>query len=253
MFQFLFFIFGTTVGSFLSVVIIRIHDKIPGILLGRSHCPNCKHKLNVKDLIPVFSYLFFRGKCTYCSQKISFFYPLLEICTGITFVFAFYLGNEIPLNTAYFCIIFSILIASAFFDLKYKLLPDLFSILGILTGILGIYLGFGPTLWSAFLGSLIFFVFFGLQILIGFLLKKEILGIGDLILGIFLGLILGWQLTLVALFIAYLSGSIIGIIYLKFKEESLIPFAPFLVLGTFITYLWGDKIITMYLNYLQSL
>lgn len=128
------FIFWTLFWSFSSVIIERIKNKKAGIISGRSECPNCKHKLWVLDLIPIFSFLSTKGKCRYCQKKISFLYPLLEICSGILFVLVGYFlidfsllisGNLVEIYKLWFFLLFSFLtIVYVFYDILYLEIPE---------------------------------------------------------------------------------------------------------------------------------
>lgn len=137
------FIFWTLFWSFTSVIIDRIKNKKSGIISGRSECPKCKHKLWALDLIPIFSFLSTKGSCRYCKEKISFIYPILEISTGLLFMFIGYFlidislllnGNIVELYKLWFFLLFSFLtIVYVFYDILYLEIPD--SILFILISI----------------------------------------------------------------------------------------------------------------------
>lgn len=137
------FIFWTLFWSFTSVIIDRIKNKKSGIISGRSECPKCKHKLWARDLIPIFSFLSTKGKCRYCKEKISFIYPILEISTGLLFMFIGYFlidislllnGNIVELYKLWFFLLFSFLtIVYVFYDILYLEIPD--SILFLLISI----------------------------------------------------------------------------------------------------------------------
>lgn len=259
------FILGAAIGSFLSVVIHRLPKKKKGILKGRSHCPNCKKQLKVRDLIPVLSYLLLFGRCRYCSKKISIIYPLLEISTALLFFFAFHHAQilsfssitslpEIDLVKLPFLILlfiyFSILIFTFFYDLIYLEVADHVLIPGILLALTATILPQTPEVISALFGALIGFAFFSLQILIS---RGKWIGGGDLRIVIFMGLILGWKLLILALILSYFVGAIISSIIILSKKGSLksrIPFAPFLVIGTLTAFFYGQPILNWYLNFL---
>lgn len=237
------FLIGLLVGSFLSMLIPRLHFDEGGILFGRSHCAKCKHKLGATNLIPVISFLIQRGKCSFCKAKISAIYPVIEITTALTFLILSRQENLI-INA----ILFSILIFIFFYDFLYQEIHDTVMIPGILLAfIFSIYLGSTET---AALGALIGFVFFGIQWLIS---KGKWLGSGDIRIGVFIGLMLGWQLTLVAIMTAYCIGSAYGVYLLSTKqatEKSSIPLGPFLSIGTAIAFFYGDRMIDWYLNFM---
>lgn len=152
------FIFGTLFGSFSSVIIDRIKNKKSGIINGRSECPKCKHLLGPFDLIPIFSYLFSKGKCKYCGKKISPIYPILEISSGILFTLVWYFLIDIwallswdfwEIAKIIFLGVFSFLtIVYIFYDILYLEIPDriLFLLISITTGVLT-WQSFFPDYW----------------------------------------------------------------------------------------------------------
>jgi len=120
------FLFGLILGSFLNCVIYRLapHQNFGGGLGGRSFCPHCKHTLSWQDLIPVFSFIFLKGKCRYCKKPISWQYPLIELVTGILFILVLYhTAYNIP-YTIYELIIACFLIIIFVYDLKHYIIPD---------------------------------------------------------------------------------------------------------------------------------
>lgn len=257
------FIIGTFFGSFLSVIIYRIHKEKKGIIKGRSECPYCHKKLAVQDLIPIFSYLIGAGKCRFCKKKISIHYLLIELLCGAVFA-AFYIlypffiyefGNlacnfnaVLFLNYIFYIIVSLFLILIFFYDLKYLQIPEIFSLPAIaLVFVVGIFLS-EPGLYSMVIGGAIGGLFFGFQFWIS---KEKWLGFGDVQIGILMGLLLGWQMLLLGLFITYIIGSIISLILMSFKKvglKSQMPFAPFMIIGIFITIFFGEYLLDLYLN-----
>jgi len=262
------FILGTAIGSFLSVVVYRVKTKKKGILLSHSICPSCKKKLKWRHLIPIFSFLFLRGKCAYCGKKVSSHYLVLELLTGLLFLASFLTWNFVEavpstidpsfLNLTinwqifeifiFYIITFTFLTAIFFYDLLYKEIPDRFSIPAIAIAIAGgLLLSLTPPL-SMLIGGIGIFAFFALQFVIS---KGKWIGGGDLRLGALMGILLGWKLGLIALIAAYLFGSVVSIILLlkkKATRKSTIPFGPFLVIGIIIAIFYGNQILEWYLN-----
>jgi len=257
----LLFFAGTCTGSFLSVLIHRIHEQEPGILFGRSKCPKCTYKLRPLDLIPLFSYLLTRGKCRNCKKSISLTYPALELMTGTTFLtlylFTPYLFaiEGITYTTAYlhniifYYLAFTGLIFTFFYDLKYMIISDRILLPLI---VIGMILPFTPhyflTPAEVLAGLLVPVLFFALQILIS---KGKWIGGGDLRIGALMGVLLGWQAVILALFLGYLVGAVtsIGLLTLpNFSRKSMVPFGPFLVVGTYIAFFYGSQIIEWYLQ-----
>jgi len=258
MFYLFIFIFGTIIGSFLNVVILRLHNG-GNLVKSRSQCPHCRHILMPIDLIPLISFIIQSGKCRYCQTKISWQYPLVELITGLLFVFVTYniigtLGFD---NLFYSQVIFlvwlrnlifvSFLVVIFVYDLRWYLILDkiTFSAMAVAV-ILNLILGF--TLINLFVGALIGFGFFALQF---FISQGKWIGGGDLRMGALMGLMLGVKALVVALFFSYIIGSIISIFFViwgKKKMKSQIPFGTFLAVGTIAALLWGETIAGWYLN-----
>jgi len=276
------FLLGVCIGSFLNCAVYRLEQE-NSFLKGRSYCPNCRHNLNWLDLVPVFSFLFLRGKCRYCKEKISRQYPVVEISTGIIFLLIFnFLNNTanlagakfvVYLNLAFLFYVASVLVIIFIYDFKHYLIPDkvLFPAI-IITFIYRLFdsgnlirlfhssekaalfeiwdLGFGifAPLLNYFYAVAIGFGFFLFIFLIS---KGRWMGFGDVKLAILMGLVLGFPSILVALFLAFFFGAIIGVGLMAFNKKDLkseIPFGPFLIFGTFAAMLWGGQLIQWYLN-----
>ncbi|MEA2112538.1 MAG: prepilin peptidase, partial [Patescibacteria group bacterium] len=257
------FIFGTIIGSFLNVVILR-YGKIS--LNGRSICPSCKETLRWFELVPVLSFIFLRGKCQRCHKKISWQYPLVEIVTGTLFLsifnFQFLIFKQFPifnfqlLNLILLWLIFSLLIIIFVYDLYHKIIPDclvfLFSGLALLNFLILDFQGFGfyltNNLWA---GPILAFPFAFLWFISG----GRWMGLGDaklaLGIGFFLGLVEGssalilgvWIGAVVGLFLIALSKVMKGRqLFFKGKNftiKSELPFAPFLIIGTLLVFFFG--------------
>lgn len=247
------FILGTIFGSFLSVINYRIRHKKKGILFGRSQCNHCHKNLKFYQLIPIFSYIIGGGKCMSCKKKIHISYPLLELACGLLlaglyFYIPFNNFDFSLLNYSYLAFVGLCLIGIFFYDIRYFEIPEIYTFSAIaITFLWGI---FSPTitLYEMAIGGGLAAVFFGFQVIAS---KEKWLGAGDTQVGILMGLLLGWKLFLVSLVVTYLFGLIITIILLatkKVKRNSKIPFAPFLVTGTFITIFFGNYILELYLN-----
>ena len=250
------------IGSFLNVVIARLKTK-ESILGKRSHCPFCKKKLNWYELIPVISFLLQKAKCLKCKRKISWQYPLVELATGLIFILIFNFsaiggpasGWQSFISTVFLLLISCFLIVIFVYDLKYYLVPDEIIypaiVLTFLYQLFGIwYFGdwnlFG--FWNLMLGALVGGAFFLIIVLIS---KGKWMGMGDVKIGVLMGLLLGLSHLFTALFLAFLSGAIISGVLLILKKKGLkseIPFGPFLTGATFITLLWGDILVRWYLG-----
>lgn len=256
MFEVLFiFILGLIIGSFLNCAAYRMH-KGESFVLGRSYCPNCKHELQSKDLIPLLSFLFLKGKCRYCKKSISIQYPLVEILTAIFFSFIF-IQIGLTWQLLFWLILASLIIVIFIYDIKYYIIPDgaIFSAIALtfLMLLVSYFLGsfslesLLTSLASALGLSLFFFA-------IWFFSKGMAMGFGDVKLAFFIGLILGWPNVIVGTFLGFLFGAIIGIVMILIKGKSLkseLPFAPFLILGMLTTFFWGNIIINWYISLLK--
>lgn len=248
---FIFFVFGLVIGSFLNVVIFRYNTHRS--FGGRSGCLTCQKKLSWDELIPVFSFLFLKGRCKGCQTRISIQYPIVEIITGIIFAGLFLkFQNVFFLDTlgftvayAYYAIIFSLFLVIAVYDLKHKIVPDsLALVLGILS-FLGIFFfsNFNfyphwPNLWEIFSGPLIASPF----ALLWLVSRGAWMGLGDAKLAISLGWVLGLGVALSSLVVAFWAGAILGIILIALSKnhglKSEIPFAPFLMFGAVLAFLF---------------
>ena len=256
------FLLGLAAGSFLNAVIYRL-EKGESALRGRSYCPHCKHELAWRDLIPVLSFLILRGRCRSCGEKISWQYPAVEIFTAFIFLLIFnsqFSSFNQVLNFQIFKVFYlfaaaSLLIVIFVYDLKYYLISDKILFSAILISCIWylvsrIFFHFYPgyeilhIVYSAFGASAFFLAIFLVS-------RGRWMGFGDVKLAFFMGLFLGWPNILVALFVAFLLGAIIGIGLIVLKKKGLkseVPFGPFLVTGTFIALFWGEYMVTWYWN-----
>lgn len=258
-------IFGLVIGSFLNVVIYRLKAK-KSVVRGRSFCPHCQKTLKFADLIPLFSFICQKGKCRYCNQKISWQYPLVEFFTALTFLLVylkfqpldFFSGGELRFPLFYdlalvicYWLFAALLIIIFAYDLKHYLIPDRIVWPGAILALLFSFLNPNVDWLQALIGSAIVSGFFALIIL---LTKGKGMGWGDVKLGLFIGALLGWQVSLLALFIAFVGGSLVGIgliIAKKKKLKSQVPFGTFLTASAFICMLWGVEIVRWYLGMLE--
>ncbi|MBI4836253.1 MAG: prepilin peptidase [Candidatus Abawacabacteria bacterium] len=252
---FFIFLFGLAIGSFTSVIITRSHGKKPGLLWGRSECPHCQQQLKVQHLIPLLSYFWQQGKCAYCQKKIASIYPLLELTTGLTFVFLFLkfpFLTEATFSTAVladfslYAFYFSTLIAIAFSDVLFmEISPYLLlsaAIAAVLIAVLDYRLLTINTLWSL----IIALALFGTQILVS---RGKWLGIGDFYLALTFAIALPLPLFGINIIISYCLGALFAILLLVNKKASIqskIPFTPFLILGTVLSTLLSNQLFFLF-------
>ncbi|MCX7774420.1 MAG: prepilin peptidase [Clostridia bacterium] len=254
------FIFGLCVGSFLNVCIYRIPLE-KSIAFPPSCCPGCGTRLKPLDLIPVISYIFLGGKCRYCQKKISIKYPLVELLTGITWLFIF-LRYGLSIETLALIFLFTVLIPILFIDLEHMIIPDGLVLTGLIGGAALFIYHIAVKPFSLYQSSLWYAPLIGVVSASGILLVVALIGLaiykndgamgmGDVKLFLPIGLFLGWKLALLSLFMSVMLGGILSIILLLFKvvdRKSAIPFGPFIILGTFIAANYGIQILNWYFS-----
>ena len=239
----LFFLYGIIFGSFFNVVGLRVPKK-ESIVSPPSHCTNCERKLGPKDLVPVFSYIFLKGKCRTCGTKISPVYPIMELLTGALFALTYYqLGFSFELIIAILFI--SLLVIITVSDLAYMLIPDKV-LLPFAIALLGLRLviPISPW-WDSLLGAA---VGFGVLFLIA-VVSKGGMGGGDIKLFFVLGLVLGTANTLLTLFLASVIGSVAGLYILRKSgkgRKTPVPFGPSIALAAVLSYFWGADFVEWY-------
>lgn len=240
----LIFVLGICIGSFLNVYICRWNG--PGSIVSPvySYCPKCQHRLMLFDLIPLFSFIFLKGHCRYCNNKINWQYSLVELLTGIIFLLT-YLHLELNWTLLPNLFFVCLLITATFIDLEQQIIPDKLNIWGIGLGLILNLMTGNQSLVSMFLGLLITG---GLMLLIA-VLSRGGMGGGDIKFAAVIGTFLGWSSGLLCLFLAFLLGGLIGTFLLVFKikeRKDMLPFGPFLSLAAVIVLLFGEKILSWY-------
>jgi len=252
------FIFGLIVGSFLNVCIVRLpHGK--SIVVPRSHCVNCKKMIPWYDNIPLVSYLMLGRRCRFCKEKISARYLIVELTTAVLFLFTYsFFGMKLILLP--YLIMVAGLVVATFIDFELRIIPDEISVGGMVVGLVlslaipslhlessqlnpGFFphiLSFGKSLLGVLVGG---GSIYALGLLGDFIFKKESMGGGDVKLMAMVGAFLGWDLALLAFFIAPFFGAVYGVIEKIRTKDSAIPYGPFLALGTLISLFWGGLII----------
>lgn len=265
-------VLGLCLGSFVNALVYRLHwqetnrkakaseKRIYSIKSGRSICPDCKHKLGLLDLIPVFSWMSLGGKCRYCHKPISWQYPLVEAFSAFLFVFS-YVYWPYELSSAKNIIAFILwlgfltgFIALIVYDLKYLTLPNKIIFPLSALAFIGVILVsvvnndidlVKNALVGLLIGGGLFYVLFQLS-------NGRWIGGGDVKLGFLLGFLLGgpWPAILL-LFLASTLGTLYSVPMLLAKRigpKSRIPFGPFLILAAIIVQLFGTSIVDWYTN-----
>lgn len=246
---FVLFVLGITVGSFLTVLVDRL-PRNETVFSGRSHCESCKKVLNWQDLIPLVSFVILKGKCRYCHSRLSWHYPMVELTTGILFVITIYnlqsnlnfqLG-QIP-TLFYYLFIVSSLIVIFFADLKYGIIPDKIIFPTIVVALIYVFIIYNSLFLIHFLsagGAFLFFLF------LYFITRGKGMGLGDVKFAFLIGLVLGFPQAVVALYAAFLTGGVVGIMLILWGKKRLfggatIPFGPFLAVATLLVLLTSQR------------
>lgn len=250
-----FFMIGLCIGSYLNVLAYRIPLGI-NTAKGRSMCTNCKKELKFYELIPVFSYIFLRGKCSECKSKISIIYPIIELITGSLYLLTF-LVFGLTLETFLYIILISVLIVITLIDYKHKYIPDRFNIIILVLGIINtIYLSINEIsyLYNNLIGFVIgIFIVLIIRALGRAIYKQEAMGLGDMKLLACLGLFFGFKGAIFIFFVGAIFASFIELllIALKVKEkENEIAFGPYLVYATIFYLFIGETLLNLYLQIL---
>jgi len=250
--------YGLLIGSFLNAWIWRIRHNLK-ISRGRSICPKCKTQLRWYELIPVISFIGLRGKCRTCHKKISPQYPLVELVTALSWVTIYlfiYPTSVYSIALAgVWLIITTLMIASCVYDAKWMELPDQFTLPAIVVALIWLlvrWIGYGES--SQAITQLISAGLFG-----GFFYLLWLgsggawLGDGDIRLAILMGLLLNSSQLVIAIFASYALGALVGIVLIMLKIKSrkdAIAFGPFLIVGLYIGFIWGEWLINLYFKLL---
>jgi len=256
--------FGAVFGSFLNVLIFRL-SKGQSPFTGRSKCPSCKKQISWQQNIPLVSFFVLRGRCANCGRKISWHYPLVELLTTSLFLWWYLIGmnffrlegNSLEMIQPLFWLTIGMLLLVVFFaDLWFGVIPDLINQLifvfalsyRVALVVFGEMQG-ADFVYSLVSGAALFLIFYFLV----WITRGKGFGMGDVKLAPGLGLLLGWQKTIVLWFISFVLGSLVALALLILGKKTLkqtIPFGPFLVVGTGVALLFGDKLWVWYMSLL---
>ncbi len=256
MFILLTFLFGLIVGSFLNVLVLRYHTGA-SVVWDRSACFSCGKTLTWKELVPVLSFLAQRGRCATCKSAISWQYPLVELLTAGLFASiaykllpALFLWDVALLVGAF--VTASLFVVVIVYDIKHKIIPDLYIYLLIGISVLSLFVGDGglawPTYTALFAGPALATPF----ALLWLISKGKWMGFGDAKIALAIGWLLGLSQGFLAILLAFITGSIVGVLLIllgkfrtlfikraRFTMKSEIPFGPFLALGTWAVWYWN--------------
>lgn len=250
------FILGSAIGSFLNVVVYRVPAGL-SILWPPSRCPKCLHQLKAQENVPVFGWLWLRGRCRYCRSRISPRYPLVEAATGILFLLIFWKFGWEWKTVGYWAFL-SWLLALSLIDVDTMTLPNPLTQSGLVAG-LGFQVGMGflsgnpaPNFIEGVVGAVVGIWLLDIIALVGSLaFGRTAMGAGDAKLAAMMGAWLGWKYLLIAWFIACALGAFVGggalaVGWLQRRQP--MPFGPFLALGAASAAIWGEAILNTYLQ-----
>lgn len=245
------FILGTILGSFYNVVGYRL-PRGESIAFPPSHCPKCGHRLTPLELIPIFSFLFQKGKCKNCKCKISWFYSIFEFLTGCLFsigYIVFGLSFELLINLTFISMLLIIIIS----DYQTMIIPDELLIFTGCALIVEIFFAYGSKvlLDSILNGIIMFGIMFLMKIIADKMFGRESMGGGDIKLMFIYGLMLGWPTSCMSICLASFIGLPISLFMIKGKKNHEIPFGPFLAVAAIILIIFKVDINTL-INWLTK-
>jgi leader peptidase (prepilin peptidase) / N-methyltransferase len=246
-----FFIFGAIMGSFANVIIYRL-PLGESIVRPRSHCRQCKKQVAWFDNLPILTFFILRGKCRYCSAKFSWRYPMVEFIMGAVFCALYFAYGLTP--TFFELLIFSFgLVTVTFIDFDHMILPDVFTLSGIVIGLVGALINPDREFMPAFLGVLFGGGFLWAISAIYFAVRKiEGVGGGDIKLLAWTGAVLGWQSIPFVILTGSIAGTLVGVFIMiksKGNMQTAIPFGPYLALGAFLFIFGGHQAAQNYISF----
>ncbi len=265
-------LFGLLIGSFLNVVILRLPVQLKGdwrrdsrdflglepepeqpvtIATPASRCPVCHTAIKPQHNIPLFSYVFLKGRCKSCAEPISIQYPLVELLAGL--LAAYFVYQQGLSSQSFYALLFSYsLLVLTGIDIHEKLLPDQITLpllwLGLFANLNGQFVSLHDAVIGAIAGYLsLWTVFWAFKLITG----KEGMGYGDFKLLAALGAWMGWQMLPMIILLSTAVGALVGIAGILLagrNKEMPIAFGPFLAAAGWIAFVWGDEILSGYLR-----
>ncbi len=234
---------GLIFGSFTNVLIARIPAG-ESIVTPPSHCPHCGHRLGVLDLVPVLSWLWLKGKCRYCRERIRPRYPLVELLTAALFIGVFLRWGLSAWTLAGWALTV-ILVACSFIDLDEGIIPDVITIPGVILGLAVSFftLGFLPALWGAL-------AFGGVLFLVA-VISNGGMGGGDVKLAAVIGSFTGLPGAFITLLLSSFLGAVYGVTLMlvgRAGRKTPVKFGPFLAVAAYTAYLFAREIIAWYMG-----
>jgi len=249
------FVLGISIGSFLNVLIDRLPLGID-VVKGRSHCDYCHHHLSWFELIPIVSWLIQLGRSRCCHKKLSIQYPLIELVIGVGFVYLYQWFGISGMSVSFIAaaVLFFASVGIFVVDLKTECIPEVFIYLGFVSAITLLYPFVIPCLIGSYATCTMLLHTYlipasigaGFFFLLWFFSKGRAMGDGDIYVAGIIGLALGYPKLIIAYYVAFLTGSIVGVILILVRKKGMkshIPFGPFLILGLGIASLYGTQIL----------
>jgi leader peptidase (prepilin peptidase)/N-methyltransferase len=242
-FSIIIFLYGIVIGSFVNVLIYRLPKK-ENIVTTRSHCMECGYQLAWYDLVPLFSWIFLRGRCRKCNARISVQYPIIEGLNGVLYVVIF-LVCKMTLDTLLYCLMASALLALSVIDFRTYEIPVGINIFILCLGLVRIFTDLQN--WTEY--AIGFFSVSVVLLLIYIVTKGRGIGGGDIKLMAASGLLLGYSRTILAFILGCILGSVIHLIRMRVsKADRQLALGPYLSMGIMISALFGTRIIGWYLS-----
>jgi leader peptidase (prepilin peptidase)/N-methyltransferase len=237
------FLFGIVIGSFLNVCIFRIPNH-ETVVTERSHCMRCGYQLSWYDMVPVFSWLFLRGRCRKCKEPISPQYPIIEAANGMLYLLVFVV-NGFSVQSILYCLLMSALLVLSVIDWRTYEIPIGINIFILCLGILQVITDYKN--WMNYLaGFLCISILLELILLIS---RGRAIGGGDVKLMAAAGLLLGWKQIILAFLLGCIIGSVIHLLRMKLSgADRVLAMGPYLSAGIAIAALWGTQMLNWYLN-----
>ena len=252
-----FFVFGTVFGSFANVLIYRIPRRMD-FALSRSRCPACAHILSIREMVPVLGYVFLLGRCRHCGVTISVEYPIVELASGFL---CFAAAWRFPaLSAVFIAFLLLTLLVVSLVDLRTQEIHSGFVVAILLAGVAWVVvsamlpgMALGAPYWrdallGACTGGVPLFVFDRVSL---WLFGKDGFGFGDMKLMLAVGVFLGWQLIIIAFFVAFILGGLAVCALMisgRTGRGSYIAFGPFLSAGVATSLFIGERIVDFYVN-----
>lgn len=244
---------GSVVGSFLNVVVDRA--TMGESIMGRSYCDHCRAKLSSIDLVPIVSFATLGAKCRHCNKQLSWQYPIVETMTATLFALAFWVlvqGGGLSIVTLLFwLLLLSVSVVVAVVDFKFQLIPTSFVYAASFVSLFYNYFVLpSPIFVDHILAAFGVAVFFLLIVLVT---RGRGMGQGDIVLVFLIGMVLGIEATVAAMFIAFLTGAVISVMLIlvgRKKFGNTVPFAPFLIFGFIFCLFWGKELLGWYFKVL---